>query len=164
MIWADNDIIENCHMFSDQQQYYKVLCRHIIVKSEYLWNILVINFTSILWWINWEEKNWENNMIWVGNATIQLCLMFSDQQKYYKVLCGHIMVKSKYFWYFFVINLTCIWWWINWARKILKNNVMSVHKATIHLHLMTSNQKWDYKVLCGHMMVKYGYFGNILRD
>ena len=105
MIWVRNATIQLRLMFSDHQQYYKVLCGHIMVKSGYFFNIFGDQLHMYMIMNKLSKKNWKNNMIWVRKATIQLCLLFSDQKQYYKVICRHIMVKNGYFSNIFVHQL-----------------------------------------------------------
>ena len=121
VIWVCNATIEFWLMFSDHQRYYKVLCYHIMVRSGPFSNIFHYELYMYILIKKLSRKSWRNNVIRVCNVTIQLCLMFSDQQQYYKVLCDHLMVRLEYFCNILHNHLQMyIYLWINWAKKICK--------------------------------------------
>ena len=144
---------------------YKVLYCHIMVKAESFEIFFVINLICIYWCINWTETTWKDNVVWVCNPTIQLRLMFSDQQAYYKVLCGHIIVKFEYLWNSFHHQL---------ESYILINKLIMENLEKINwLGFVTpqyifvskfSDQKWYYKVLRGHIIIKFGSFKITFHD
>ena len=92
------------------------------------------------------RKIGKNNVIWVYNATIQLCFKISDQQPYYKVLCGHIMVKTEYFSNIFIINLTNIYWLIKWAKTTWK--IIWIEFVTPQYSFALKFQNWNNTMRC----------------